>query len=242
MPRDSENKVKSLLKVIALALCSLFVISGFYQLIKSTPINIPSPYQFFFANTCLAIVGLFVLSKAKIDFGRVSDKGFALEQWVSKKLLLKLRKFPYLPGAVMLAGIIFLCGISNLFGGSVSSSSPVNLYLLVSITLVPLVEEVLFRGVLTPLLCKLSSSSWAGYFSAIVFSILHTANLPQDIAAGNFGIALGPLILGLICETFMRLKLGIVSAICFHVAANASILVFSLLDKRWLDWLSMFYL
>ena len=242
MSLEKSLHPKSLLKLFAASIVSLFIISGFYQYFSKIPLQIPSSYFFLFANTALVLIGLSALKKQGLEINSAERGGLDIEKLVPSPILAMLRKYPYLPGGLLLAGVIILCAISSVLGNADSNPNAISLYLIISVTMVPLVEEVLFRGVLTPLLYKVSSSGWASYFSALVFSALHTIRSPQDILDGNFGIVLGPLLLGLICEALMKLKLGIIAPICFHVAANASILVFSLLDKRWLNWLSVFYI
>ena len=233
---------QNLFKLFLASIVSLFIISGFYQYFSKIPIQIPSSYFFLFANTALVLLGLSALKKAGIRNQLSRAWRTRYRETCPLPHFSNAQKVSVFTWRTAPSWSYHLCAISSVLGSADSNPNAISLYLVISVTIVPLVEEVLFRGVLTPLLYKISSSGWASYFSALVFSALHTIRSPQDILDGNFGIVLGPLLLGLICEALMKLKLGIIAPICFHVAANASILVFSLLDKRWLNWLSVFYI
>ena len=152
-------------------------------------------------------------------------------------------KYPVLIGCCFLIIILLMATLTGSYSEAVERySNGMWRIFLITVLFVPVVEEFLFRGMITPLLCRIRMSFWAPYFSVLAFSILHTVGNGKDLIAFNFGIAVGPLILGLVCEAVLSLRLGLMAAISIHMAANASVMVFSLLDPRWLNWLSVFYL
>ncbi len=147
------------------------------------------------------------------------------------------------PGVVLLGLVIAACMVSK-FLFPISSTRPsINLQiLLLTCFIVPVLEELLFRGVLSSLLRQSFRPLSAAYISVLSFSLLHSLTGFKDLYELNFGLVLGPFILGLICELLRFRFKSLLSPIVFHGACNFSVYAFSFLDPRWLKWLSWLYL
>jgi len=159
------------------------------------------------------------------------------------KVLLFLEKYPrvvYLPSLVVVFFILLCLCISSFIGGAVASEVPWVMWL--TVLWVPVIEEVLFRAGISRFLRKIGGHMWGGYFSAILFALVHTIPSAQNFANFNVGIPLGPLFLGLACEALYICRGKILPVIMLHMVCNLSVLVFTYLDTRWFTWLRYFYL
>jgi membrane protease YdiL (CAAX protease family) len=116
------------------------------------------------------------------------------------------------------------------------------LFFAASITIVPIAEEIFFRGFITSLLQKAHAGVWSGYFSALIFSVAHTFPTFQRALDLKIGAPIGPFLLGLICEFIVRKTGSLAPAIAFHSACNATVIIFTMWSPGWLDKLSVFYL
>lgn len=110
------------------------------------------------------------------------------------------------------------------------------------LTVIPIAEELTFRLGLGAWF-RQHFGLWLGsYFSALLFAIVHSDSSLLGWLSGNTGVPLGPLFLGLCNELLYHYSGSIVAIVCLHSAANATPLVFSYLDQRWLEWLEVLYL
>ncbi len=89
--------------------------------------------------------------------------------------------------------------------------------LLSSGLLIPVVEEVLFRGIIFRLLRRWTSFPWAMFLSALAFGAYH-GNLVQFVYAGVCGVLLAYL-----CETYRSILAPILS----HMAMNVGAVIFT---------------
>ena len=112
---------------------------------------------------------------------------------------------------------------------------------LVSIFLVPLVEEIVFRGSVSKLFSYRSNPYLAMYFSALTFSLCHTLPTVSNLSEFSLMVPLGPFLLGLICEYLVLKYRSLFPAILFHMSCNFTAAYFYWFDQRWLDWLNIFY-
>ena len=106
---------------------------------------------------------------------------------------------------------------------------------------IPIVEEIVFRlGIGTWLRCW-AGNLWGSYCSALCFALAHTLPTWERLSAGEVGIPVGPLLLGVICEfLFVRSK-SLMPGIVFHAVCNASVPLFTYFDQRWFAWLSLLF-
>jgi len=133
--------------------------------------------------------------------------------------------------------------LSSYLRPSESNNIPLNMpHWFLAIILIPTVEEYIFRKQLSSYLKKQFSPAWLGsYCSVFIFSFAHTHPLIKDFYSFDLGIALGPLLLGVICEFLTHYSKSILPAIVFHGICNASGFIFGMLDSRWLMWLKDLY-
>lgn len=97
--------------------------------------------------------------------------------------------------------------------------------------LVPIVEEILFRGIIFKRLSEMMPLVQAGIYSAVIFGLLH-ANLVQ----GLYGFFIGILM----CLAYERFH-SLLAPIFMHVSANLIVVIASGLNFEYQS-LAMFYL
>lgn len=110
-----------------------------------------------------------------------------------------------------------------------------------SITLVPVAEEIVFRGGIARIFERMGGGRWAIYISALVFSVAHSIPSIHHITHMQIGAPLGPFLLGICCEILMRRSGSLIPGIAFHCACNATVLIFNLWSPGWLTKLSILY-
>lgn len=155
-----------------------------------------------------------------------------------------LRLSGFLPGLFILLGSGVIALFTRIFFQDLTPRffSAFSLAALLSLTLVPVMEEVMFRFFLTRVIGSYSSPILAAYLSMIVFAAAHSLPVFQLSDIALISVPLGPLMMGGICEwLFFRYK-NLVYPIFFHASANSTVFIFSLIDKRWLEWLKLLYL
>lgn len=174
---------------------------------------------------------------------------FFIVYFCRKRLVIALFRRPirltgFLPGFMLLFGSCSIALVTRLFFQDITPRffSAWSYAALLSLTLVPVIEEVMFRFFLTRFIGHFSSSIMASYLSVIVFAAAHGLPVYEWSDIALVSVPLGPLLMGGICEwLFYRYK-NLVYPIFFHACANSTVFVFSLIDKRWLEWLKLFYL
>jgi membrane protease YdiL (CAAX protease family) len=145
------------------------------------------------------------------------------------------------PALVILLGSIALALGSTLIAPP-SHRLPIAHEQWVSILVIPVIEEIFFRGVLGVALRNQLGNLWGGYYSALLFSWVHSLPTLDRISIGQSGLVFGPLLLGLMCEVLMVRGNGrIIPPTALHMVCNATVPVFALIDSRWLQWLSFLY-
>ncbi len=147
------------------------------------------------------------------------------------------------PGTLALGGTLLFIAASRLLVEAPptidghSALASLNVWYL---TVIPVVEEIVFRGWVTPYLARGTPTRWAGpYLSALLFAILHASSLRFDNL--TFGIAAGPFVLALVCEIVVHRSGTLAGAMFLHAACNLNIWIFSVLDHRWLKWVPWLY-
>ncbi len=148
----------------------------------------------------------------------------------------------YIPAIVVVAGSLLLGIISSRSGRNENYGDWDITYLLLTVVAVPVVEELLFRKRLANWFTGHLSPNWAIYANALFFSWMHSQPTLNGLMAGSFNLPLGPFLLGLICAQIYRLSNQIGPAIAFHIACNSTVVIFSRLDARWLEWLQFLYI
>lgn len=107
---------------------------------------------------------------------------------------------------------------------------------------IPVVEEVFYRGILSPWLKLRSTKLYGAYGASVIFTLMHADFTFRNFWDGNISVPLGPLVLAW-CNEYILYKSGRLSlCIVFHISCNGSVIVFHLMDSRWLEWLDFLYL
>ncbi|BDR66233.1 hypothetical protein K144312032_04610 [Clostridium tetani] len=117
-------------------------------------------------------------------------------------------------------GIYIGIGFCFFIGDKSSIKLPSTMYIIYGITLAPIVEELIFRGVILNRLKTRFSIISAIFISAILFGIAHF-----DINI------LGRLIFELLCAILFFQTKNILNCIILHLLNNASIFMFPVLSK-----------
>lgn len=110
-----------------------------------------------------------------------------------------------------------------------------------SITLVPIAEEIVFRGGISRVFDRMGGGNWGIYISALVFSVAHSIPSINNVIHLHIGAPLGPFLLGICCEILVRRSGSLIPAVAFHCACNATVLIFNLWSPGWLNKLSVLY-
>jgi membrane protease YdiL (CAAX protease family) len=114
-------------------------------------------------------------------------------------------------------------------------------FALLSCSLIPIVEEIVFRGVLSPVLTHKNHPVWSMYFSALVFALAHSSPTISRVINLNVGVPIGVFLLGFICQWLYRRTSSLLPAISFHCACNLTVIIFTKYGSDWLRRLSILY-
>lgn len=161
-----------------------------------------------------------------------------------KALFLKPHKlYWYLPSALIILGSLLLVTASSFWGTATQASlGSISIF---SISLIPIGEEIVFRAIIPEGFKKFSNGIWPDYFSVTLFALLHTAPSLIQVQSIEEGLSLslpfGPLLLGTLCQIVFRLANNLLPAISLHFACNLTVIIFSLGDARFFQWLKIFY-
>lgn len=117
-------------------------------------------------------------------------------------------------------GIYIGIGLCFFIGDKFSIKLPSTMYIIYGITLAPIVEELIFRGVILNRFKIRFGIILAIFVSAILFGIAHF-----DINI------IGRLIFGLLCAILFFQTRNILNCIILHLLNNASIFMFPVLSK-----------
>ncbi len=107
---------------------------------------------------------------------------------------------------------------------------------------IPWVEEIVYRVGLGGLYQRYFPG-WIGiWFSSILFSLVHRPLDLESLLTGNIGFPLGPFLLGIVCGWAYRWTGNLWNPVAIHAACNSTVMIFTVVDPRWLDWLQVLYL
>ena len=110
-----------------------------------------------------------------------------------------------------------------------------------SISLVPISEEVCYRLGLSRLLSCIGGRFWGGYFSILIFTMMHGLPSFERIYNLDVGFFLGPFLLAISCELLFAWSNRLFPAILLHMACNSTGVIFALTGGYWLDVFKIFY-
>jgi membrane protease YdiL (CAAX protease family) len=171
-------------------------------------------------------------------------------------LLIKMRKpvreglrlrggplLPWLAAPLVLVGAYLLGIITKSDGVKYSFAASSDLiYAVATLTVIPLVEEIIFRGGVSPFLTRFVGGPWAVWFAAIVFSVAHSMPTWGRIVGLKVGLPIGPFLLAVCCDFIVRRWGRIWPAVFFHGACNGTVYIFSYVNPSWIRHFSGLYL
>lgn len=141
-----------------------------------------------------------------------------------------------------LLGTIGLALVSRTLGAPARVKPPDLASLALIVIWVPVVEEMVFRGLIGRLLAWQAPGLPGTYLSALFFSWIHCQPTLAKLFEGQWSLAVGPFLLGLITHHLYMARQSLFPAILLHMVANATVFIFGALDPRWLSWLNILYL
>ena len=150
-------------------------------------------------------------------------------------------RLAYVPALFILCGSMLLAKLTAQ-GGTAYVDDKQWVYFLASFLWIPPIEELVFRGGIGRILRPKIGPLWGAWFSAIIFTMAHGTPTAQRIINGQVGFALGAFLLGICCEGLLYLTGSLLPGIALHAACNATVMIFGVINPRWLDWLGPLYL
>jgi len=222
--------VRSVVLLIALTLLTACGLAELYLFVKSLLPPGPSGELWIAAAWVNTLLGAFVLLRWHFEEGRIR-LGSAWS-WHLPALVI-------FGGAALVAWITRVALPMHADPDAISSHQPVIQWMF--ILWVPVIEEALFRVGIGGIFRGIGGGWVGGYFSAMVFSLVHSQPTLDRLLAMDVGLPLGPLFLGIICEWLWVKSRSFAVPVVFHAACNATVAVFISVDPRWLHWLRLLY-
>jgi membrane protease YdiL (CAAX protease family) len=146
------------------------------------------------------------------------------------------------PLALIAGGAALMALLSQALVPAAVSSPDISGLQIYSVTGAPLIEETVFRAGIGSFFRGMGGPWLGGYLSATFFSLMHTTPTLPRLLSGQAGFVLGPFLVGLACEYLFAKTGRFLPPFFFHLACNSTVLIFMVMDPRWLDWLSYLYL
>jgi membrane protease YdiL (CAAX protease family) len=150
-------------------------------------------------------------------------------------------RLAYVPALIVLCGSMLLAKLTA-NGDTMPVDEKQTLYFVASFAWVPIIEELVFRGGIGRMLRPKIGPLWAAWFSALIFTMVHGTPTLERALNGQVGFALGAFLLGICCEALLYFSGSLLPGIAFHAACNATVMIFGVINPRWLDWLGPLYL
>jgi membrane protease YdiL (CAAX protease family) len=150
---------------------------------------------------------------------------------------------PWLATPVILIGA-YLLGIMTKSDGvrHPLTGMPEIAYAAATLTIIPVVEEIIFRGGISPFLSRFVGGPWAVWFAAIIFSMAHSMPTWGRMVGFKVGLSLGPFLLAICCDIIVRRWGRIWPAVFFHSACNGTVYIFSYINPSWMRHFSGLYM
>jgi membrane protease YdiL (CAAX protease family) len=234
----TESHARRLLFVVYGILLTLFSVICLAELYTFAGRYIPLAWAAAASVNSLILIGIFIYFGFKVP---IPGGPFLNDRL--QRVVLELGKRPILSFApALLVTIVCLAaaGTSRLFG--TPETDTVSGFQVAWVTWIPIVEEIVFRVGLGNFLRRFLGFGLGSYFSVLAFSVTHSLPTISRVAHLEFSAPLGPLLLGIFCELIYVSSGKITPAIALHSACNGTVVIFSLLDARWLDWLARLYI
>lgn len=157
---------------------------------------------------------------------------------LSRKL--KNAYLAFIPAAVVCFGSLLLAIITKQWSPD-EGSLPISWHQYLWVLWIPIIEEICFRRGFGSIFKGMIGPFWGSYLSVLFFSFMHSAPSFDAVIHGQFGLALGPLLLAIICEYLYQASRRLMPAIALHAACNLTVLIFSYFNPSWLDRLNFLY-
>ena len=149
----------------------------------------------------------------------------------------------WLPSVLVVAGAFILALSTAQQGPSYAfTGSKEVFYVIATLTWIPIFEEIVFRGGITPILHRFAGPFSSMWFSALIFSVAHSHPTWARVVGLRVGFVFGPFLLGLCCDMIVRRWGKLWPAIAFHIACNATVYIFSTFNPSWLHKLGGLYM
>lgn len=155
-----------------------------------------------------------------------------------------VRRWTWIAGPVWLVAVALAATATSFLipGKSGFGSMPETSWWIMSLAVAPLTEELVYRGLIARHFRKAHGYVAGTYFAAVLFAWVHTWPSVQGLLSGKpGGVPPGPLLLALICDWLYVRTGSLWPAIAFHVACNATPVLFAWIDPRWLQWFGALY-
>jgi len=217
-----------------------------------------------FSEMLFAVTLVILLAIALGETYAFSMRGFHVSPWIGVMIvhiLLSIALFcfrkpvrvalkfsggpilPWLFGPAVLLGAFLLAFYTQASGPTYEiHGSSEYLYAATMLTLIPVVEEIVFRGGVSPFMSRFVGPGWGVWLAAIVFSLAHSQPTWARLMAFKVGLPLGPFLLGLCCDFLVRRWGRLWPAIIFHGCCNATVYIFSALSPAWLTHFNGLYM
>jgi membrane protease YdiL (CAAX protease family) len=223
---DNQTGMSSLLSSIFVALLLLVGLGESYEYVIRH-LHVKPWIGVLIAHLVLALLVFLIRKPARVGF---KLKGTPLMAWLAGPLVLI--------GAFVLA---LSSPKSDVTPYSFSGSSEI-FYVLATLTVIPLAEEMVFRMGMTPFLSRFAGNRWGPWYSAVVFSVAHTHPTWGRLTGLKLGLPIGPFILAICCDIIVRRWGRVWPAAAFHSACNATVYIFAWLSPSWLSKLGGLYM
>ena len=148
----------------------------------------------------------------------------------------------WLPGFAVLCGAWLLTRVGGYSPQGLSLKlSHESLYMLATLSVIPFLEEIVFRCGVSPMISRVVGSWWGVWFAAITFSLVHTNPTWSRVVALKVGLPLGPFLLAICSDVIIRKWGRVMPAVFFHACCNGTVYIFSSLNPSWLGRLQGLY-
>jgi membrane protease YdiL (CAAX protease family) len=228
-----QSSIRKILITITATIFVAVLFSEVYRFVQGL-LSSPSWVAAAVVNTILAVIIIWQWHKLRLLYKEGIPQSAVMERLQNQPFW-----YAYIPTFVVLA-FVCISGLSTSFS-SEATKQPIASHQWYWFLLIPVIEEIVFRAGVGTIFRKMGGFLWGSYFSVILFSLVHSGPTLERVAAFKFGIILGPLILGFFCEILFVMYGRLGPVIALHMVCNGSVIMYSLTDARWLQWLKLVY-
>lgn len=145
----------------------------------------------------------------------------------------------YTPFCFVVGGSVLL--VMMLSQASLTFYKPQSDKFMMSVFLIPVVEEICYRVGVGSLLKAQVGRFWGGYYSILIFTYMHSLPSIKTIVGGHVHLFLGPLLLGIICELLYGWSKSILPSIFFHAGCNSTVFIFAWSNNNLLKYYNILF-